>query len=369
MADPRPYEKLLSLADLLTPSAIRAAATLGVADHIQAGATTSAGIARAADAQPDVMDALLRHLTDIGLLSATGGDDREGGGDGGERHFALTPLGEPLLTDHPTGLRRVLRNDSMIGWGAQSLLRLDHTVRTGEPAHAAVPGGGYWETVNNDPSFTAEWAEQALTADAAQDQPLAWGAQHIVEDYDWSGVGTVADVGGHLGAILIGLLRAHPDLRGTLVDLRHVAEQAGARFARSDVADRATAVVGSFFDPLPKGFDVYLLSAILADWSDDDAVRILERCREAAGRDGKVLLADVAMPTGGPAVELQYRSMMPAPSRSVTDLERLCDRAGFDITWRGPVQGPRSLVELTPRPGPVTPESADAYRERGGDRG
>ncbi|MEV4332254.1 methyltransferase [Streptomyces sp. NPDC049597] len=361
MAEPQPYEELLSLADLLTPAAIRTAATLGVADRIRAGATTSAAVAEAAQTQPDVTDSLLRHLVDIGLLTGTERD--------GEQHFALTPLGEPLLSDHPTSVRQMLRNDSMIGRGIQALLHLDHTVRTGEPAHAAGPGGGYWETVNNDPAFAAEWAEQARAVDAVQDQPLGWGAQHIVADYDWSGVTDVVDVGGHLGSILMALLRAHPHLRGTLVDLRNVSEQAGARFARSDVADRATAVVGSFFDPLPKGFDVYLLSAILADWADDDAVRILSRCREAAGTGGKVLLADVAMPANGPATELRYRSMMPAPSRSVADLERLCDRAGLEITWRGPATGPRTLLELTPRPGPVAAGDTDTYRERSGDRG
>jgi predicted transcriptional regulator len=337
MAEPQPYEKLLSMADLLTPAAIRATATLRIADHIQAGATTSSAIAERAGTQPDVTDSLLRHLVDIGLLAR---DDEGGQG----ARYRLTPLGEPLLTDHPTSVREVLRNDSMIGRGTQSLIHLDHTVRTGEPTH-----GGYWEKVNNDPEYVEEWAEQARAADAVQDRPLAWGAQHIITDYDWSGVRTVVDVGGHLGAILMALLRHHPHLRGELLDLKNVADQAAARFARSDVADRASAVVGSFFDPLPEGRDVYLLSAILADWKDEDAVRILERCREAAGSAGHVLLADVAMPANGPAAELQYRSMMPAPSRSVEELEALCGKAGLEVSWRGPATGLRTLLELTPR--------------------
>ncbi|MET9838852.1 methyltransferase [Streptomyces virginiae] len=334
MAEPQPYEKLMSMADLLTPAAIRATATLCLADHIKAGATTSEALAERAGTQPDVTDSLLRHLADIGILTA----DDEG------RHYSLTPIGEPLLSDHPFSLRQVLRNDSMIGRGTQSLLRLDHTVRTGEPTH----GGDYWESVNNDPAYAEEWGEQARAFDAVADQPLSWGAQYIVTEYDWSRARSVVDVGGHLGAILLALLRHHPHLRGTLVDLKNVAEQAGARFARSEVADRAEAVVGSFFDLLPKGADVYLLSAILADWRDDDAVRILGRCRDAAGPEGRILLADVAMPTNGPATELQFRSMMPAPSRSAEELEALCTEAGLKVTWRGRT-GLRTLLELAPR--------------------
>ncbi|CAL9327101.1 2,7-dihydroxy-5-methyl-1-naphthoate 7-O-methyltransferase (plasmid) [Streptomyces sp. enrichment culture] len=331
MEEPQPYQKLLSMAELLTPAAIRATATLGLADHLQAGATTSAALAGRAGTQPDVTDSLLRYLADIGLVAT---------GDG--MHYALTPLGEPLLSSHPFSVRQILRNDSMIGRGTRSLVYLDHTIRTGEPAQ-----GSYWDEINNDPAYVEEWAEQARAADAAQDQLPPYGAQLIITDYDWSQVRTVMDVGGHLGAILMALLRHHPHLRGTLIDLKNVAEQAAARFARSDLADRAEAVVGSFFDPLPPGHDVYLLSGILADWNDDDSVRILERCREAAGAEGKILLADVALPASGPAVELQYRSLMPAPSRPVEEVERLCSKAGLKIRWRGPSTGPRVLMELT----------------------
>lgn len=343
MTDPQQLEKLLSMVDLLTPAAVRAAATLGVADHIAAGATTSAAIAERARTRPDVTDALLRHLVEIGLLEASGGE-----GDG-ERTFSLTPLGEPLRSDHPFSVRPSLRNDSMVGRSGLALLRLDHTVRTGEPALAAEFGRGYWEVVNGESGYVDEWAEQAKAADRVQEGPLHWGADAIVDSYDWSGVRRVVDVGGHLGVILMALLRRHTHLHGTLVDLKNVAEQAGRRFARSDVADRAEAVVGSFFDPLPAGADVYLLSAILADWSDDDAVLILKRCREAAGPDGKVLLAEVAMPSDGPASELRYRSMMPAPSRSVEELEALGAAAGLEVTWRGPATAVRSLLEFTAR--------------------
>lgn len=342
MADPQPYQQLLSLADLLTPSAIRAAATLRVADHLAAGATTAREVAERAQARPDLTEALLRQLARTGLLTETGGTPD------GERRFALTPLGEPLRSDHPSGAREALRNDSMMGGSALSLLRLDHTVRTGEPALAAESGGSYWEKVNGDARYAEEWAAQARAVGENAGGPLHWDADNIVTAYDWSGVRRVVDVGGHLGVILMALLRKHPHLHGTLVDLKNVAEQAAARFAHSDVADRATAVVGSFFDPLPQGADVYLISAILADWSDDDAVRILRGCAAAAGSHGRILLAEVAMPTGDPAVELRLRSMMPAPSRSVAELEALAARAGLEVTWRGPATAARTLLELTP---------------------
>ncbi|MFG2678577.1 methyltransferase [Streptomyces sp. NPDC048392] len=343
MVNPRPSEKLLSRADLLTPAVIRAAATLCVADHIAAGATTAAAVAERAGARSDVMAALLRRMAELELLTAT---DSGPEGEPHEQHFALTEAGDPLRSDHPISVRQALRNDGMVGSGALSLLRLDHTVRTGEPAVAA-DGGNYWERVNGEPEYVDEWAEQSRALDQAQDQALHWDADSIVTAYDWSRVGSVVDAGGHLGVILMALLRKHPHLRGTLVDLKNVSEQAGRRFAASDVADRAEAVVGSFFEPLPRA-DVYLLSAILADWSDADAVRILANCRSSAGADGRILLAEVAMPTDSAAMELRMRSMMPAPSRSLPELEALGAAAGLRVTWRGPSTAVRTLLEFVP---------------------
>ncbi|WFE30318.1 methyltransferase [Solwaraspora sp. WMMD791] len=336
MTELAPFQQLLTMTDLLVPAAVRAAATLGIADHIAGGATTPDEIARRAGSVPDVTATLLRYLAEIGLLDRDDDDT-----------YALTPLAEPLRTDHPQSVRTMLRNDGMIGGSTLALLRLDHTVRTGRPGYAAEYGRDYWEAVNHDPAFDAEWQEQAAAADRAAGQALAWDAGTVVTGYDWSTVDSFVDVGGHLGSLTLALVRAHPHLRGTLVDLRNVSTQAGRRFARSEVADRLRAIEGSFFDPLPAGHDVYLLSAILADWSDDEAVLILKRCREAAGDRGAVLVADIAMPISGPGAELQLRSMMPAPARSAAQIEELAAAAGLRLSWRGPGTAVRTLLEFT----------------------
>ena len=343
MSKPQPRE-LLSMADLLTPATIRAAATLRLADHIADGSTTAAALADRLGADPEVVDPLLRHLCELGLLEPAEGAQ---GTDGGTA-YALTPLGLPLLSEGPYSVRQALANDSMTGGSSLSLLRLDHTVLTGEPSSGAG-GGSYWERVNNGPEYAAEWAEQAEAVDRLQDGPLNFDAGNIVDAYDWSRVRSVVDVGGHLGVILVKLLRAHPHLRGTLVDLKNVAEQAGKRFANSDVADRAEAVVGSFFDPLPEG-DVHLLSAVLADWNDEDAVRILRNCRDAAARSGgTVLSAEVTMGRDSAATELRLRSLMPAPFRPAARVEALAAEAGLEVVWRGPSTAVRTLLAFAPR--------------------
>ena len=147
------------------------------------------------------------------------------------------------------------------------------------------------------------------------------------------------------------LLESHTHLHGLLVDLERPARVAKNRFRRAGFDGRAKAVTGSFFEPLPPGADVYLLSAILAD-----CLRILRRCAEAAGPGGRVLVAEVHMsPPGLPDPVSETRSAlwieasMEHPDRTVADLEAIARSAGFAVESSGPNTGSRSFLVLGPQ--------------------
>ncbi|MFD7414022.1 methyltransferase [Kitasatospora purpeofusca] len=336
MTNTAPPEELMAMADLLRPAAIRSAATLRLADHIAAGAATADELVEATDTHPEVLAKLLRYLDSIEVLRT-----------GAAGRYSLTPLGALLLDDHPAELRRHLSTDGPFGRADLGLVRLLHTVRTGQACHAAAFGRSYWEDLNEDPATVGELQNQVRGE-------LGWDADLVVDAYDWSTVGHVVDVGGNTGNLLVELVHRHPHLRGTLVDLRNVARIAGQRFEEAGLSHRCEAVIGSFFDPIVPGGDVYLLSAVLADWDDEHAVRILRRCAAAAGPDGKVLLAEVNLPVDesqeAAGVALWLRAIMPAPVRPVEELKRLGAAAGLRVTWEGPVTAVRSLLEFSAAP-------------------
>ena len=56
----------------------------------------------------------------------------------------------------------------------------------------------------------------------------------------------------------------------------------------------------SFFDPLPAGADLYLLRRVLIDWPDEDKVRILRRCADAARPGGRVVVIGGVSPDETP---------------------------------------------------------------------
>nr|WP_276209056.1 methyltransferase [Streptomyces amritsarensis] len=117
---------------------------------------------------------------------------------------------------------------------------------------------------------------------------------------------------------------------------------------------------------MPKGHDVYLLSGILADWSDEKSVAILRRVAEAAGPDGRVLLAEINLPETGTGLAaadtaLRVAATVPVPARTVEAVKDLAGRAGLTPTWQGPVTPVRSVVEFSPAvAGDRVPEVAGA---------
>jgi hypothetical protein len=106
----------------------------------------------------------------------------------------------------------------------------------------------------------------------------------------WDSVSTVVDVGGGTGAMLAELLQAQPSLRGILVDLPRTVARSGEVFRAAGIAERVVAVGQSFFDPLPRGADLYLLRGVPNDFPDREATAVLGRCAEAVSPDGRIII-------------------------------------------------------------------------------
>ncbi|WP_233865880.1 methyltransferase [Streptomyces sp. ST2-7A] len=303
------------MANLGTPMAIRVAATLRIADHISAGVTDVARLARIVGADHNALDRLLRHLAVRGVLT---GDTATG--------YALTPLGEALRDDHPAGIRSWF-DIGTGGRGELSFVELLHSVRTGEAAFPVRYGRPFWEDLAADPE-RAEVFHRLLGHDVAR------RASEVLAAFDWSRARHVVDVGGGDGSLLCALLTSHPHLRGTVVDQEEAVAEARRGLHQTGLGDRADTVAGSFFDPLPGGADVYLLSLVLHDWNDDAAVAILRRCAEAAGRTGSILViesvsgADDIRHTG---MDLRMLCVYGARERDAKEFSALAERAGLRV--------------------------------------
>jgi 2,7-dihydroxy-5-methyl-1-naphthoate 7-O-methyltransferase len=326
--------ELWAAADLMTPMAIRVAATLRLADHIAAGTQTTEALAAAVGADRDALGRLLRHLVAAGVLS--------GAGTGA---YGLTVLGEHLRDDDPDGVRRWLDLEGAIGRADLCFVQLLHTVRTGEPAFPRQFGRSFWDDLSAD-------SGRAASFDALMGARLEADAPALAAAYPWGTLGHVVDVGGGNGSLLIAILRAHGELRGTVIDLAGTVARAEQAIVSAGLGHRAGTQAGSLFDALPAGAGGYLLSGVLHDWDDEDAVRILQRCADAASETGKVLVVEEAIgdARGGPpntAGDLRMLCYVRGRDRTLDQLAELAKSTGLEVSSIIPGR-PRSIIEMRP---------------------
>ncbi|ONI82555.1 hypothetical protein ALI22I_41660 [Saccharothrix sp. ALI-22-I] len=275
MEDAAAVSEVAAMSTLFTPWSVRLAVTYRLPDLVAEGCTGVAELAERSGTDPDALRRVLRHLVNLGLFTEAGPDQVE-----------LAPRGRVLLADHPAQLARFL--DQSNSWAERTdraVPGLLESVRTGTSAWRSVFGRPFWEDLAADAEFSKAF-DEVMAVHAAVFGPA------VASRWDWSGVTRLVDVGGGTGLVLAEVLRRHPHLRGTLVDLPDTARRAHPTFDAAGVGDRVEVAAGSFFDPLPAGGDVYLLSNIIHDWADADSERILRRCAEAAGPGGTVLLAE-----------------------------------------------------------------------------
>jgi hypothetical protein len=317
---------LLSLADLTTPWCLYVAGTLRVADRLESGPAVIATLAEACGAEPGALARVLRHLIRKGVFAEPVPDT-----------FALNDAARGLLDP---GMRIGLNLEGFGGRMAFPWSTLLTAVRTGRPAYAEVFGRPYWEDMEANPEIAAEF--DALMGPAGHGAP---DPEVLIDPAEWPGIRSVADIGGGTGSLLAAILAAHPHVRGTLVDLPRTVARSREIFEAAGVLDRVTLAPQSFFDQLPSGCDVYLLSKVLHDWPDAEAKALLARCAVAAGTKGRVIAVNGVTPEAVAEADLLMLVLVGGKNRTLEEFRELAREAGLEVTAAGRNPNGRFQVE------------------------
>jgi hypothetical protein len=311
------WRELSRRLDIITPYAVRVAATLRLADRIAAGAARLDELAAAAAVDRAALGRLMRYLACRGIFREVEPDA-----------YALTDPARLLLDDHPLDLRAWLDLDGLAGRMDAAVTGLLGAIRTGEAAYGRLLGRPFWDDLAAEPALAQEF-------DRLMHGHSEWFAPAVVAAYDWSSAAHVVDVGGGTGTLLTRILQTDARLRGTLVELPATVPAAEAAFASAGLADRCRAVAGSFLEPLPAGGDLYLLANIVHDWSDRDAVAILRRAADAAGAAGRVLMVERALDHGDreemTGMDLRMLVVFGSRERTEGELRELATAAGLAV--------------------------------------
>jgi hypothetical protein len=312
--------------------AVYVAAELGIADSMAGGPMTAAQLAQATQTHEPSLYRVLRLLASLGLLT-----------EHDNRSFSLTLLGERLRTDVPASMRSWAMLVESLG-GVRAFEPIIETVKTGKPGVDIAYGMNIFE-------FIAQHRELAQGFHAAMSERTAAFAPSVATGYDFSGMRTVADIGGGKGTLLAAILRAHGHLRGVLLERPAPATEARDVLRGAGVADRCEIITGDFFAGVPEGADGYILANVLHDWDDVRAVRILGNCRQAMGAGGRALIVERLIPDDpADAVpvllsDLNMLVFTGGQERTNAEYGELLTAAGLDLGRVQPVASPYGVIE------------------------
>ena len=301
--------------------AIGVACELGLPDLLAQAPRDAAAIASQAHAHLDATRRLLNALVSLGICEAR-------------------PDGTFALAEDGEWLRRA-GDDSLDAWARLSATRLwrnwgglADSVRTGRSTRSRVQASEDFTHLDAN----AEAADTFNAAMLAYTRPVARAAACRL---DWSGVGTLVDVGGGVGELAATILARYPSMRGIVYDLRHAATAATRHLERAGLSSRCDFVAGSFFESVPAG-DACILKSVVHNWDDERAAVVLARCAEALAPGARVVLLERLLPEhpGSNAEDREHaRSDLnmlvgcDGRERTEEDFRALLEAAG--LAWHG----------------------------------
>jgi hypothetical protein len=310
---------------------VRTAVDLSIPDHLATEALTAEEIAERESSDPRTTYRLLRACASLGLVAYEG-----------ERRFSGTPMSELLRSGVPGTLRELA-----LTWGGPAHWRpwerMPEAVRKGGTQIEAALGTDFF-------SYLAERPEEATlfsTALAGVSGPLH---HHLAATIDTTNASVAVDVGGSDGALLRRLLQRNPTLRGLNLDLPVTVATARQEAEKDGVADRFEAVAGDFFQAVPAA-DLYLLKAVLHDWSDEQCVQILRNCRASARPGARAMvvenvIGEIGAPGPEPLSDMHMLAVSPGQERDLPEFDALFAASGWRRVSVNPTSSSFKMIEL-----------------------
>jgi len=326
---PPPASVMQMLMGAWVSQTICAVTRLGVPDLLQAhGPLTAREVTErhGVEARPDLLERALRACASVGVFTEDVGG-----------RFGPTALSAVLTPDAPGSVRRFAELIGGRWWGL--FAGMSDTLRIGQSQLAGEPPGPM------DPARAQRLEQFGLAMKSRVDSTRA-----VLASCDFARARTVVDVGGGLGHLAIEILKRYPDVRASVLDIPDLIPIAERHAASEDpaVRERLTFVGGDMFVEVPAG-DTYLLKAIVHDWDDAHAVRVLANCRARLPAEGRVICADNVLPpmgdTGRSGTKLLDMLMMvslPGKERTEAEWRALYEQAGLALT---------SIALVNPRSG------------------
>ena len=259
-----PEPLLHLLGQHLTAKYLFVANELGLFATLADEPITLSDLARRVDLPERTLRILADALVATGFLECTEG--RYGNGE----------LTAAFLSGGPgPGLRPIVRLWDQLVYPQWT--RLEESIRTGR----ATCG------------FADFTAEQQCIFSLGVGALTAPSAEILATAYDFGRHGALLDLGGGTGSFLLAVLKRHPGLKATLVELPATAVLVREQLGQCPGGDRIAVIDGDILvDPIPPGHDAILLANVVHLFSPSHNRTLLGRIHSAVDPGTRLLLVD-----------------------------------------------------------------------------
>jgi 8-O-methyltransferase len=220
----------------------------------------------------------LAALVEMGLL------ERDG-----DVHRNSTGAASYLVPGEPGYLGGFLTMANQVMYPAWA--KLGASLRTDEPQAATYAGKNMFEQLYSDDGKRDDFVRMAESIS----RPLV---PVLAEAFDWSTRTSVLDLGGCRGDVLGHLVRLHPHLDATVLDLPQLAPAFDAHMAELGTTGRVRFHAADFFtDRLPDA-DVVMIGHCMIDWTDEQRRALIANAFPSVRPGGAFLVWDPMLAAG-----------------------------------------------------------------------
>jgi hypothetical protein len=300
------------------------ATRLGIPNLLQQGSQSVDNLAAATSTKAEKLYVILRALGHLGVLEETPG-----------RVFGATELSNLLVTNAgPSMGHFAMHITEPCQWDAWN--QLEACLHTGVVPFEQANGKSVYEFTRDNP-----WSGDVFI------KAMSFLTNHAVdallEVYDFSRFKTVMDVGGGQGGLIANIVNKS-GCKGILFDVPYVTETAPAYLEQQGLnQDTVQVISGDVFAEVPSGADAIVMKYFISAWNDEDAIKILNNCKKALPKHGKIVLLQAFVPDLGEPPEspdgilpglFAVQIMVAVPGgawRTQKQFKELFEKCGFQL--------------------------------------
>ncbi|MCK5055928.1 MAG: methyltransferase [Candidatus Aminicenantes bacterium] len=307
-----------------------------IPDMLAGGPKNIEQLAKNTGLNEDALYRVMRALTGVGIFKEKKG-----------KVFGNTNLSKSLQSNI-VGSMAALAKYTGAAWNIREWADIYQSIEKGKDIFQIKYGKKLFDWLEENPEEFRIFDEAMTPISRLSDNP-------ITAAYNFSGIGSIVDIGAGHGFQLAAILKANPKMKGGLFELERVMLAAKQEEALNDplVKDRVKFAAGDFFKSAPKGYDAYFMKSILHDWSDNDAIKILKNCRRAIHDKGKLLVVDMVVKSDNKPHLSKYFDiamilLVNGRERTREGFEKIFKESGFKLNRIIPTISPYYIVEGVP---------------------